>query len=485
MMRYLLGLAFVVLLGCTKTPTNQDITILDFENALAATYNFLGAYGDYYLPISNLSSDEAGIPGFGSNLSSADDLTEMLKHEWTPENTLTNILWGDLYNAVNAANNGLALVTEIKETIPANRLAEARALRAFNYFLLLDIFGNVQAFKEDVLLGNVNVPQLTRAQVFDFIEAELLEIIPQMDETPKYGFMTKSVAQTLLAKLYLNASVYTGTPEWSACRDACAAIIGSGHYSLATDYFDLFATNNQSVGGNEIILASTESPAIHQSRLSVHPAQVDTKNPSTNGFFNYAATPELVQSFDLINDRRGDALLRGVQTTSAGDVILDAAGDTVQYDQDFRGGSQFLNGYRVLKYEIDATKINYGDNDIVIFRYADVLLMQAEALNELDDLSGAIDLINDVRARSYDPAMPLSVGDFTKETLRTQILQERSQELFWEGWRRQDLIRHDAFCTQTWSQKEAPADDCQKRLLFPIPKEVLEINTNLVQNPGY
>ncbi len=485
MIRYLLGLAIVMLIGCSPSSNEPDFTIVDFDNSLAAAYNFLGSFGDYYLPISNLSSDEAGIPGFGSHLSTEDDLTEMLRHQWTPDNTLTTILWSDLYNGVNAANNALALVPQIKETVSTVLQAEARALRAFNYFLLMDIFGNIQAFSEDVLTGNVNVPQLSRSQVFDFIEMELLEAIPLLTEESTYGRMTKGVAQTLLAKLYLNAQVYKGSPEWAACRDACAAVISSGDYRLTNDYFDLFKTNNQSTGADEIILPSIESPAIHQSRLSVHPAQVDTKNPSTNGFFNYAATPEFSGIFDYTKDSRSTAILRGLQRTSTGEVFLTAAGDSVSYEMDFRGSSPFLNGYRVLKYELDGTKINYGDNDIVIFRYADVLLMQAEALNELDELSGAIDLINQVRARAYDPAEPLVAGDFTKESLRAQILKERSLELFWEGWRRQDLIRHDAFCSQTWSQKESPTDDCQKRLLFPIPQDVLNVNPNLVQNPGY
>lgn len=485
MIRYLLGLTIVILIGCSPSSNEPDFTVVDFENSLAASYNFLGSFGDYYLPISNLSSDEVGVPGFGANLSTGDDIAEMLRHEWAPDNALTTILWNDLYNGVNAANNALALVPQIKENVSTVLQAEARALRAFNYFLLMDIFGNIQAFKEDVLQGNINVPQLSRSQVFDFIEAELLETIPMLSEDPIYSRMTQGVAQTLLAKLYLNAGVYKGSPEWAACRDACAAVISSGDYRLEGDYFDLFKTDNQSTGSDEIILPSIESPTIHQSRLSVHPAQVDTKNPSTNSFLNYAATPEFAGLFDYVGDRRSDAILRGLQVTSTGEPILNAAGDSVIYEMDFRGASPFLSGYRVLKYELDATKINYGDNDIVIFRYADILLMQAEALNELDDLQGAVDLINQVRERAYDPVAPLSAGDFNKESLRAQILKERSNELFWEGWRRQDLIRHDVFCTGTWSQKETPTDDCQNRLLFPIPKDVLDINPNLTQNPGY
>ncbi|NRB52916.1 MAG: RagB/SusD family nutrient uptake outer membrane protein [Saprospiraceae bacterium] len=485
MIRYLLGLTIVIFIGCSTASNEPQFTISDFEDALDDSYEALSSFGDYYLPISNLSADEVGVPGLGSHLSNGAAITEMVRHLWTPDNTLTTILWSDLYNAVNAANTALALVPQINDNISTIQQAEARALRAFNYFLLLDIFGNIQAFKEDVLTGNINVPQVSRAQVFEFIETELLETIPQLSKDPIYGRVTQSVAQTILAKLYLNAEIFKGTPEWAACRDACTAVISSGDYRLTNDYFDVFKTNNSVTGAEEIIMASTENPAVHPSRLSVHPAQVDTKNPSTSGFFNYAATPEFSGLFDFTNDRRSDAILRGLQLASTGDVILTASGDSVNYVMDFRGEVNFLNGYRVRKYELDGTETNYGDNDIVIFRYADVLLMQAEALNELDDLTGAIDLINQVRARSYDPATPLVAGDFTKESLRTQILEERSRELFWEGWRRQDLIRHDVFCSKTWRQKERPTNDCETRLLFPIPKDVLDVNPNLTQNPGY
>lgn len=486
MIRYLLGLAIVILIGCSPSSSNEpDFTIEDFEDALSDAYNYLEIFGDYYLPISNLSSDELGVPGFGSHLSAGADIAEMIRHQWTPDNTLTNILWSDLYNGVNAANSALVLVDRIDANISTIQQAEARALRAFNYFLLLDIFGNIQAFKEDVLTGNIDVPQLSRSQVFDFLETELLETIPELSADPIHGRLTQGVARTLLAKLYLNAGVYKGTPEWAACRDACAAVINSGHYQLTNDYFDSFRTNNEITGSNEIIFASEEGPALHPSRQSVHPAQVDTKNPSTTGFLNYAATPEMVALFDFDNDSRSTAILRGLQRTSTGEVILTAAGDSVSYEMDFRGESDFLSGYRVMKYELDPTASNFGDNDIVIFRYADVLLMQAEALNELDDLSGAIDLVNEVRARAYDTAVPLVAGDFTKESLRAQILKERSTELFWEGWRRQDLIRHDAFCTGGWAQKERTTEDCQTRLIFPIPQEVLDVNPNLSQNPGY
>lgn len=485
MKRFLLGLAIVFLIGCAKRSNNdQELTIVDFENALAASYNFLGVFGDYYLPMSTLSSDEMGIPGFGANLSNTTALTEIITHQWTPTNDLGSILWTELYNGVNAANSALALASQLNEDVSTRAIAEAKALRAFNYFLLLDLFGNILTFEEDVLQGNVNIPQLSRAEVFNFVEAELQEALPDLGEEVNYGFITKDVVQTLLAKLYLNAEVYTGTPDWAACRTACEAVISGGHYSLSMDYFDLFAVNNSSSGSSEIILASTESPVIHPSRLSVHPAQIDTKNPSTSGFFNYAATPEMVQSFDLDNDQRAEALLRGVQRTTAGAVILDAAADTVQYSLLFRGGNPYLNGYRVLKYALDPTKTNYGDNDIPILRYADVLLMKAEALNELDDLQGAIDLINQVRARAYQMASPLEATDFNKQSLRMQILEERTNELFWEGWRRQDLIRHDAFCAP-WTQKESGTDDCQIRALFPIPSSALNLNTNLVQNPGY
>ncbi len=484
-MRYLLGLSLFILVGCSTKTTTTEFTILDFENALESAYNYLDAFGDHYLPINELAADQLGVPGFGSHLSTGSQIEELVKNQWTPNNNLLTNFWNDLYNGVNAANNALAIATEVKEDIDQDLLAEARALRAFNFFLLMDVFGNIQAFDEEVLLGTVVVPQLDRAAVFSFIETELVAIIPLLKSDASYGRMTKTVAQMILAKLYLNAEVYTGTPQWAACRDVCESIIASGNYQLVGDYFDLFATNNHVLSSDEIILSFTDVPSIHPSLLSVHPAQVDTKNPSTSGFANWAATPELFLQFDSINDLRAGSFLRGLQLTSAGNAILDAAGDSVKYTLDFSRSNQFVDGYRVLKYAIDDTKTNYGDNDFVIFRYADVLLMQAEALNELGESASAVQRINEVRQRAYVTASPLSAGDFTQESLRSQILKERSNELFWEGWRRQDLIRQGLFCTATWTQRLRVPDACENLLLFPIPQSVLDQNTNLVQNTGY
>lgn len=485
MMRYLLGLSLFVFLGCSTKTTESQFTVLDFENALAATYDYLGAFGEHYVPINELVVDQLGVPGFGSNLSTGSQIEELVKNQWTPSNNMLTLLWNGLYNGVNAANNALAIATEVDEGIDPESLAEARALRAFNFFLLMDVFGNIQAYKEDVLLGTVLVPQLDRADVFTFLETELKEIIPLLKADASYGKMTRTVAQMILAKLYLNAETYTGTPQWGACRDICESIISSNNYQLVDDYFDVFTTNNQIVSSEEIMLAFTDVLNIHPSLLSVHPAQVDTKNPSTSSFANWAATPELFLQFDSINDLRANSFLRGVQLTSLGSAILDAAGDTVNYNLNFSRSNQFINGYRVLKYAMDDTKANYGDNDFVIFRYADVLLMQAEAMNELGESASAIDRINEVRQRAYITASPLSAGDFTQETLRTQILKERSNELFWEGWRRQDLIRQGLFCTASWTQRLRIPDACENLELFPIPAAVLDLNTSLVQNTGY
>ena len=142
-----------------------------------------------------------------------------------------------------------------------------------------------------------------------------------------------------------------------------------------------------------------------------------------------------------------------------------------------------MSGVRVVKYPADDADRFSGGNDFNVFRYADVLLMKAEALNELGDLGEAVELINQVRARSYSSGQALNAGDFNKESLRDQILQERSNEFFWEGHRRQDLIRHGKFC-EARSTKPMD-DDCNKRMLYPIPQQAMDSDPNMVQNPGY
>lgn len=479
-------LLLVGLTSCNNNvPDVSVFTINDFNGAMTGTYDWLRLYTDSYYNLSEISSDEMIVPpGTSSDADFA--LIELHRHTWTPNNSVIAKFWIDAYTGVQTANLALFINDELENvTIPAEALAEARGLRAFYYFQLLDILGNVQLVTEKSEI-NVVPPQVTRKELFEFIESELIELTPDLEVAPTYGRFSQGTANMLLAKLYLNAEVFSGTPQWEKCRDACDAVINDGRYQLATNYDDNFKpANNEST---ELLLPAIFSLGntgivMDFARRSIHPGQYTPLSPTVSEFRNWATLPELYNQFDHNTDLRASAFLVGPQVSETGDPYVTSSGFPIDYSIDIDEAKPYLSGARVAKYLIDDNDIFGGANDFMIFRFADVLLTKAEALNELGQTAAAVDLINEVRARAFESPQPLDAGAFTQESLRDQILQERATELFWEGFRRQDLIRHGKFC-DSWTLKNT-VDDCEKRQLFPIPFNALRDNPGLVQNPGY
>ena len=411
----------------------------------------------------------------------------MHEHTWDANHSQILVFWNTAYSGLQAANFALLVADELSAVISSEEIAEARGMRAFYYYLLLDILGNVPLVTEDSS-ADVPAPQASRQELFDFIEQELLDLVNNLDTSPSYGHFDRGTAHTLLAKLYLNAEVYTGTPQWEKAKIACDNVINSGRYMLNEDFSANFTASNHVGGADEIIFpciffAGGTGLIMDFARRSLHPAAYSPTFPSLTIFRNWATTPEFYQLFDVDNDIRTDALYEGQQFNLDGSEVTDGDGELVNYTVELDESKPFTSGVRIAKYPGDDLDRFSGGNDFIIFRYADVLLMKAEALNELNDVSGAVELINQVRARAFNPEQPLMAGNFSQETMRDQILKERANELFWEGTRRQDLIRHGKFCE---ARPTKPADDdCGKRILFPLPRIAMEADPALVQNPGY
>lgn len=490
---------FLLILGgswsfqsCKLDPETEEpdpLTLDDVQVAINIAYENLRTYTAGFFNISVVSSDEVIVPNTGT-IAGRNDLWQVLhQHTWNPNNDIFLEAWVEAYNGIQNINFALDALKQISETLPDSRVAEARVLRAFYYYLLMDTFGNVPLIDESNFQSQT-INQNTRLEIYQFIESEVNEVLLKLENIPNYGRVTQFVAQALLAKLYLNAEIYTGTPQWSKCRDACNDIISSFQVQLENNYFDLFTTNNNQTGASEIIFPAQfdtddQDPVMDMPRRSLHPAQLDVNHTSLSTFFNFAATPELYNSFDHTNDVRAEAFLIGQQFSPNNIPLSDENGKPLVYTEEISFDNPFMSGARVLKYQIDPAIVGIGggNNDFAIFRYADILLTMAEALNELNELSDAVDRINQVRDRAYSNAQLLNTGNFNKESLRDQILVERGNELFWEGHRRQDLIRHDKFC-DAWTQKPVDAD-CDKIKLFPIPTAAIGANPNLKQNPGY
>jgi hypothetical protein len=371
-------------------------------------------------------------------------------------------------------------------------LAELKVFRAYFYLQLIDLYGNVPI----VETSSPNPLPCTRSrqEVFDFIEKSILDNLAHLEKDNgeiRNDRINYYSAQAILAKLYLNAGVYTGVPTWDKAAAACDAIISSGQYALLDYYFDNF--NSFQTGTRETIFAAIcqyDQPCwlpYHFSSLApVHLAML--KNIATIGFpDDLVVPPDFYDLFD-VDDIRLKMFYQGPQLDAQGNPILDDQADdpdgpALNYTRDF----DILNplrqdGIRFAKFEITDCQTNdnfltcyYSDLAFPIFRYSDILLMKAEALlRQNTDPGTALSLVNEVRERSG--ANPL--GELTLD----ELLAERGRELFAEGWRRSDLIRFGKFNDARW-QKEADADDHVN--LFPIPQNNSYNSPCMVQNPGY
>ncbi|WP_266202660.1 RagB/SusD family nutrient uptake outer membrane protein [Pontibacter kalidii] len=467
-------------------------TEAELLSTVGATYAELRGFFDPPLVLLEATTDELVVPTRGPDWFDNGAWQQMARHEWTPVSPgQINGSWEWGYRVIANANinltalNSSELDIEGKEAI----VAEVRMLRAFAHFWMMDMFGNVPIITEETPPGSPT--QNTREEVFAFVESEILAALPDLREgntQELYGRFTKAAANTLLAKLYLNSEVYTGVPRWQEAIDAANAVIESPvTYMLVPDYLSLFAVDN---GTNEAtwveniftipydrVLAGGMNPQMR----TLHYAQGAVYGLNTSPWNGFATRAEFYNLFSD-NDQRQDIWLVGPQLDNSGDIItftdaVDNQSKELIFTPEITSLERaFANeGVRNVKYEVQRNNNRTDqDNDFVVFRYADVLLMKAEALLRLGNTGEALDLVNQVRARA-------GVSPLSSLTLDL-LLEERGREFAWEGWRRNDLIRFGKFTQDTWEFK---TNTQEHRRLFPIPAQQLASNPNLTQNPGY
>ena len=393
-------------------------------------------------------------------------------------------------------------------------LAEVRSIRALYYYYLVDLFGRVPL----VLSSSTpmqDVKQSERSEVFHFIVDELQTALPDLSLERSnypgdyYGRITRPIAFFLLAKLALNSEVYlhdnwttSERPDgksiyfnvggkslnaWQTTIAYCDSLAVCG-YQLAPSYTDNFKVYNE--GSEENIftipmdknLYTNQMQNLFRSRHYNH-----AKAYGLGGENGSSATIEVLKTFaygtDSVDSRFDACYFAG--------VVLDLNGDTVRLDNgtvleylpwdiqlDLSGlASEKTAGARMKKYEVDSQGTKDGklsDNDIVLFRYADALLMKSEAKVRNGE-NGDLEL-NEVRRRA---------GMSERKATLENILAERQLELAWEGWRRQDLIRFGLFTRTYNSRSQLPQEENGYTTVFPIPDNVLTLNKLLTQNPGY
>jgi len=532
----LLVFIFFIVNSCTdlNEQTYSSVTADSFfktdqqaTSALGAAYSHLGFYANgNTFNMEEVTTDEMVVPTRGHDWYDGGHWLRLHRHTWTVTDPSIEGGWNELFGGVATCNrlifqfSDLADKGSIDQAKADKYTGELKVLRAFYYYWLLDLYGNVPivtGFKDVSSSPSQPSPdfQEGRKKVFDFVEKEIKDNIDALDsnvDLSTYGRMTKWAAHFLLAKLYLNAKVYIGTPRYSDAVEQCNAIINSGNFHLAGDFFGNFKTENQN--SPEFIFAIPYD-AVNLTGHNMHMRTLHTLSQFTfnlkaqpwNGF----ATMEDFYNTFKDSDQRKDGFLVGYQKDASGNYLIDNStfegephGDTLYftphineiYPEAWREG-----GARFNKFSYASGSTANLDNDFPVFRYADVLLTKAEAMwraagapDNYGD-ADALALVNMVRERA-------GLSDYSSLDAY-KILMERGHELYTELWRRQDLLRYKgnihfkissdgskgavydsgptAF-NDAWWEKEA---DMADHNIYPIPFTQLQANKNLVQNPGY
>ena len=456
-------------------PADQFLkTDAQIAAALGPAYGGLrGITWDWFNP-SEASSDELIVPTRGGDWFDGGDWLAYSRHTWTPQHGPINGMWGFIFGNISQINQLIPVVKTNQKAVD-----ELRAVRAFYYFMAIDAFGNVPIVTDNASVGGTK----TRAEVYAFIKSELEAAIPNLVAGKAYSRMTQDAAKALLAKVYLNAGVYSGTAQWQKAYDTADQVIkSSNNWSLSSSTLANFVVQNQ--GSNENIFSipfdSFKAGGMNFHMRTLHYANQQTYGLGNSPWNGFCTLADFYNSFES-KDLRNSMWIKGQQFAASGAALKDAKGAPLAFIADFNkdqmtdADPEFqVAGIRAQKYEIQKNNPN-GDqsNDYVFLRLADVILMRAEAAFRLGNTAQALTDINAIRTRS-------GVAPLTAVTADA-ILAERGREFAWEGWRRNDMIRFGTFSLERKFMKNLD----KRRELFPIPQPRIDANPLLKQNPGY
>ncbi|MEH6406438.1 MAG: RagB/SusD family nutrient uptake outer membrane protein [Leeuwenhoekiella sp.] len=460
-------------------------------------------YSRLLFSLNELTTDNA-VVGWGDP-----GLPNLHATNWGAGNDFTTGMYYRLAQEVSFTNSFIENAESLNDNAEiAAYIAEARFLRAFAYYNLLDFFGNVPL----VTMVSTDLPeQNSRQDIFTFVESELLEIQDFLKEsgTNEYGRVDEVAAWALLSKLYLNAQVWTGEDRYTDAVTYASKVINSSYSINKNDangngsaYDELFLADNDTNGAqNEFIFAinfdGNNSRTYGGTTFLVHAAiggSMDAFAFGVNGGWGgLRTTKALVNKFDYsVTEVNADgnpikwADSRAMFYTDGQSFEINTIANT------------FTDGYAVTKFtNLDSNGEagsdaggDFVDTDLPLIRLAEIYLTYAEAVTRGGsggDVNTAVGYINELRERAFgNTSGNISASDLTKDF----VLDERSRELYWEGQRRTDLIRYNDFTTGNylWPFKGGSKSGTsveEFRNLFPLPSNIILINPNLTQNPGY
>ena len=439
---------------------------------------------------------DAGVPDF-HNMS------------WTPSNAFSNAYYNRLGQQIAFANSFIDNAqTLASDPEVAYYIAEARFIRAYAYYNVIDAFGKAPLVTSSK--ADLKPAQNTRAELFNFIETELKDLEGKLKpaRTNEYGRVDQVAAQALLSRLYLNAKVYIGQDKYTDCITYAKKVIASPYSLNTTDannngtaYDELFLADNNSNGAqNEFIfLASFDglnTKTFGGTAFIIHGATGGNMNASSlginDGWGGLTAPKEFVDKFE-VSARNGKNEPTAWKDKRAMFHTDGQTYENTEYVKDFTKA-----GYAITKFKnITSTGVagkdpekKFPDTDLPLIRLAEVYLTYAEAVlrgGAGGDRATALGYINQLRTRAYGgTAGNKADSDLTLDF----ILDERARELYWEGLRRTDLVRYGKFTggSYLWSFKGGAASGVavpDYRNLYPIPQDARTANENLTQNTGY
>jgi len=438
-------------------------------------------------------TDEAVITQKGGDWFDGGLYIKIHQHQFSSTTWAINDTWNQSYGGIFQCNNLLAGANQIPN-ISANQTAQLRVLRAYFHWRLMDVFGNVKIITQ----VNTDAAQTTRLAVYNFIESEVLAAIPDLSNAVQdYGRINQAGAYAFLSRLYLNAGVYTGTPQYQKAIDAADKVINSGLYSLASNYANIFSPDNccNADANKETIWtvpfdnATAQGATWHEMTLH-YPSQL-TWNFANQPWNGFSTLEDFYKSYDNADKRKASNFIVGPQFAADGTTpLLDLAftkgypnGATLNYTpqiNELYPNAWRAGGARFGKFSFKMNAQQNDDNDFPLFRLGEVILNKAEAMCRLSgNWAAGAALVKQITDRSGAPAAP---------STEAGMLAERGRELFIEAVRRTDMIRFGTYITGTWWEHPA-ADGNPNHILMAIPNEQIttaqSTNFKLTQNPGY
>lgn len=426
-----------------------------------------------------VTSDEVVFPVRGTDWNDGGKWRVLHSHEWTNDVDAVNSMWSHLNDGIRESNRIL------DELAPAAgdpeidiSIAKLKTLRAFFLYLLMDNYGDVPNVTSFLQAPEFPTKE-SRTNIYNFLITELTESVPLLPTSANSFAVSKGMGFTLLAKLYLNAEVYTGTAAYTEAEAMCDSVIALGTYSLDGGVTAPFSASN--FGNSEHIFTITfdenDAQGFRLHMRTLHYLSDATFGMAVGPWNGFAVVEDHYNSYSDDDFRKNEWFMVGQQFDKGNNKLFDeTAGEdlilTPEIPALVMGAGQTsaeirMSGARVKKYEIEEGALENMNNDFPLFRYADVLLMKAECAVRNGAPGDGDQWLQDIRDRANaGPTAGFGLDE---------ILAERGRELFCEGHRRQDLIRFGKFGDAWW---EKPASG-QERTTFPIPQWAIDANPNL------